>query len=188
MSLDLFTNSGVAGSLSCCIVCASGMGNVRKNLKLTNEEENFTLTNRSLSICTYTFVMVKCFWVVPFLQQLNFWTKKPVHVGMEPSKINQTRWKWHYSTFTPSLHLCHFANYAHHKILYMDIVYLDPLNEHGTPHFSLHSLPHRDNQMLPCPAAEFYNITSNIPYRPITAHALHSFRILQDRPYLRYAQ
>ena len=47
MSLDLFTSflgldcgTKVVG----CIVCASGMGNVRKNLKLTNEEH----TNRCL--------------------------------------------------------------------------------------------------------------------------------------------
>ena len=53
MSLDLFTFSRSVWVVG-CIVCASGMGNVRKNLKLTNEEENFTLTNRSLSICTYT--------------------------------------------------------------------------------------------------------------------------------------
>jgi len=32
-----------------------------------------------------------------------------VHVGMEASKTNQTRWKWHHNTFTPSLHLVPFC-------------------------------------------------------------------------------
>ena len=30
---------------------------------------------------------------------------KQVHVGMEPSKTNQTRWEWHHNTFAPPLHL-----------------------------------------------------------------------------------
>ena len=39
------------------------------------------------------------------------WTKQ-VHVGMEPSTTNQTRWEWYHNTFTPSLHLVpFFANY-----------------------------------------------------------------------------
>jgi len=25
---------------------------------------------------------------------------KQAHIGMEPSKTNQTRWEWHHSTFT----------------------------------------------------------------------------------------
>ena len=36
---------------------------------------------------------------------------------LEPSKINQTRWEWHHTPFL----LCHFANYAHHKTLYMQL-------------------------------------------------------------------
>ena len=35
---------------------------------------------------------------------------------MEASEINQTRWEWHHTTFTPSLHLvpfcCHLHKYA----------------------------------------------------------------------------
>ena len=34
---------------------------------------------------------------------------KQVHVGMEASKTNQTRWEWHHNTFTPSLHLVPFC-------------------------------------------------------------------------------
>ena len=36
-----------------------------------------------------------------------FW--KQVHVGMEASKTNQTRWEWYHNTFTPSLHLVPFC-------------------------------------------------------------------------------
>ena len=32
-----------------------------------------------------------------------------MHVGMEASKTNQTRWEWHCNTFTPSLHLVPFC-------------------------------------------------------------------------------
>ena len=56
-------------------------------------------------------------------------------------KTNQTRWEWH-NTFTPSLHLVPFShNYAHHKTLYMHLAYSCTLNEQGTQHCSLHSLP-----------------------------------------------
>ena len=44
-------------------------------------------------------------------------------VGMEPSKVNQTRLSHH-----PYI-LCHFANYTHHKTLYMHIGLFHPLNE-----------------------------------------------------------
>ena len=32
-----------------------------------------------------------------------------MHVGMEPSKTNQTRWEQHHNNFTPSLHLVPFC-------------------------------------------------------------------------------
>ena len=34
---------------------------------------------------------------------------KQAHVGMEPSKTNQTRWERHHNIFTPSLHLVPFC-------------------------------------------------------------------------------
>ena len=38
----------------------------------------------------------------------NFAKCKQAHVGMEPSKTNQTRWEHYHNTFTPSLHLVQF--------------------------------------------------------------------------------
>jgi len=43
---------------------------------------------------------------------------KQAHV-LEPSKTNQTRWEWHHTPFL----LYHFANYAHHKTLNMQLAY-----------------------------------------------------------------
>ena len=34
---------------------------------------------------------------------------KQVHVGVEPSKSNQTRWEWHHNTFITFLHLMPFS-------------------------------------------------------------------------------
>ena len=39
----------------------------------------------------------------------KFSERKQAHVGIEPSKTNQTRWEWHHNTFTPSLHLVQFC-------------------------------------------------------------------------------
>ena len=39
--------------------------------------------------------------------------EKQVHVGMEASKTNQTRWEWHHNIFTPSLHLVPFCRHLH---------------------------------------------------------------------------
>ena len=39
--------------------------------------------------------------------------------------------------------LCHFANHAHHKPLYMHLAYSYGLNEQGTQLCSLHSLTHK---------------------------------------------
>ena len=50
------------------------------------------------------------------------------------------------NTTTHSHHpyiLCHFANYAHQKTLYMHLAYSHPLNEYGTQHCSVHSFPHK---------------------------------------------
>ena len=43
----------------------------------------------------------------------KFFEQKQEHVGIEPSKTNQTRWEWHHNTFTTFLYiLCHFSNYV----------------------------------------------------------------------------
>ena len=46
---------------------------------------------------------------IAFWQPDKLQGTKQVHVGMEPSKTNQTRWEWHYYTFPPSLHLVPFC-------------------------------------------------------------------------------
>ena len=74
---------------------------------------------------------------------------------------NPTKLDWDDTTIL-LLHpyvLCHFANSAPHKTLYMHITYSHPLNEHGTQYCSLHSLPHRRLPYVPCPAAGFHSIT-----------------------------
>ena len=45
------------------------------------------------------------------------------HVGMESSKSNQTRWEWHNSTVSPSLHLVPFCQLCTPKTLYMHLAY-----------------------------------------------------------------
>ena len=47
--------------------------------------------------------------------------------------------------------LCHFANYAQHKTLYMHLAYSYALNEQGTQHWSLQS---SIDPYLPCSAAQ----------------------------------
>ena len=42
---------------------------------------------------------LKCSWQPDKLQ-----VTKQMHLGMESSKTNQTRWEWHHNTFPPSLH------------------------------------------------------------------------------------
>ena len=43
----------------------------------------------------------------------KFSEEKQVHVGMEDSTINQTRWEWHHNTFTSFLHLVPFCHHLH---------------------------------------------------------------------------
>ena len=38
----------------------------------------------------------------------HWWCWYEVHIGLEPSKTDQTRWEWHHNTFKPSLHLMPF--------------------------------------------------------------------------------
>ena len=50
---------------------------------------------------------------------------------MKRSKTNQTRWEWHHSTFTPSLHLVPFCQLCtpQLKISRCTLAYSNPLNE-----------------------------------------------------------
>ena len=84
---------------------------------------------------------------------------KQLHVGMEASKTNQTRWEWHHNTFTPSLHLVPFCQLRTPQNSLHPIPYA--LNEQGTQLCSLHSLMHiKDDPYLPCSAAiKFHSIT-----------------------------
>ena len=70
-----------------------------------------------------------------------FWTK--TSAWMEPSKTNQTRWEWHHSNFTPSLHLVPFCQLCTPQTRCMHLAYSHPLNEHCAQHCSFHSLLHK---------------------------------------------
>ena len=113
---------------------------------------------------------------------------KQAHVGIEPSKTNQTRWKWHHNTFIPSYILCHFAKYAHHESFYMHLassiciewtrysVLLTPVfHQSLSAMFSSSKISQHNLNS---------NLNSNIPYRPSTAHALQSYTGKTARPYL----
>ena len=45
---------------------------------------------------------LRCYFYQQVTKKFSEW--KQAHVGMEPSKTNQTRWECHHNTFTPSLH------------------------------------------------------------------------------------
>ena len=68
---------------------------------------------------------------------------KQAHVGLEPSKSNQSRWEWHHNIYTPSLHLVPFCllctpqNSLHVLSLFICI------DEQDTQLCSLHSLTHK---------------------------------------------
>ena len=84
--------------------------------------------------------------------------------------------------------LCHFANYAPTKLSTCTLkpTQTHQMNEQGTQHCSLHSLPHKRKSifaMFSSNKSSQHKLHSNMPYRLNTAHALHSFYI-QDRPYL----
>ena len=53
----------------------------------------------------------------------TFCEGKQVHVGMEASKTNQTRWEWHHNTFTPYLHLVPFCHHLHKYALCFFVVW-----------------------------------------------------------------
>ena len=112
---------------------------------------------------------------------------------MEPSKTNQTRWEWDYITFTPSLHLVQFANYAH-RTLYLHFGLSHPLkdcmttHQQDTQHCLLHSLSHTRQPICAMfnsnnNKSSQHNSHLNMPYKHITAHGLYSFCI-QNRPHL----
>ena len=78
---------------------------------------------------------------------------------MEPTKLdgNDTTLSHH------PYFLCHFANYAHHKLsrCTLPYSYSHSLNEHSTQQYSLHSLPHKRQFNLRCSAGLKFH---NIPY------------------------
>ena len=81
------------------------------------------------------------------------------HVGMEPSKTNQTRWEWPNSTFTPSLHA------------------------HQNSHSRAFHIKGSTCVRLSSNKSSQHNWHFNMPNRCSTAHAIHSFCI-QNRPHL----
>ena len=63
---------------------------------------------------------------------------------------------------------------------YQTLAYSYALNEQGTCFAHFHSLPHKRwplSAMFSSNEISWHNLNSNIPYRPNTAHALHSFCI-----------
>ena len=98
---------------------------------------------------------------------------------MESSKTGQTRWERHCNTFTQSLHLVPFCQLC--------TTQNSTLNEHGTQHYSLHSLPHkRQSISATFSSNKISQHKIKTPYRPSTAHsfcilhtvsAYHSFYI-----------
>ena len=100
----------------------------------------------------------------------SFPSWKQVHVGMEASKTNQTRWEWHHNTHTIQTSCaCHFANHAHHKLHWMNKVLS----------FAHHSPTHKRwpiSAMFSSDKTSKGNLNSNI-HRPSIAHGLHSFCI-----------
>ena len=66
-----------------------------------------------------------------------------MHVGMETSVVNRTTWNDNTTLSHHPYILCHFANYAHHKTLYMHLAYSYGLNEQGTQLCSLSSFTYK---------------------------------------------
>ena len=114
---------------------------------------------------------------------------KQVHVRMELSKTNQTRWEWHHNIYAPSLHLVPFCllctpqNYA--LCIFICIEWT-----RYTQLCSLHSLTHKRqpiSAMFSSNKISQHNLNSNIPHRPSIAQALHSF-CMQSRQTICHAQ
>ena len=129
---------------------------------------------------------------------------KQAHVGMEPSKTNQTRWEQHHNTFTPSLHLVPFCQPCTPQTLHTPAT---PTSQQTTLLPATSHLPHNTtsntltyhkvwtNTLLLIPQPSTYNTPltchaqqlqkptghtthPNMPHRPSTHLAPHSAYIL----------
>ena len=76
--------------------------------------------------------------------------------------------------------LCHFANYAHHKTLYMHFAYSICIDEQGTQLCSLHSLIHINaDPNPPCSAAiKFHSIHLKLQHTTHTQHCSNTAQFL----------
>ena len=100
---------------------------------------------------------------------------KQAHVYRDGSLKNQPNLDGN-DTTTLSHHpyiLCHFANYTHHKNLYMHLAY--PICKQGTQLCSLQSYTHKRlpvSAMFSSNKISQHNLNSNIPHRPSIGQAL----------------
>ena len=99
---------------------------------------------------------------------------------MKHSKTSRTRWERHHNTFTPSLHLVPFCQLCMHN----KKLFTHSLNEHGTQHCSLHSLPHKRQSTSATFISNKISQHNLNPQHTIQSITTHSF-CMQDRLYLR---
>jgi len=60
-----------------------------------------------IQLCSGPLQKAKCLSLGPKLEVIKFPERKSAHVGMDPSKTNQTRWELHHNTFTiPTVSCC----------------------------------------------------------------------------------
>jgi len=79
----------------------------------------------------------------------------------------------HFHTISTSCAI-QVANYAHHKTLYIHVAYSYALNEQGTQHCSLHSLPSIHITMFSSNKISQHNLNFNKSYRPYTIHTIQT--------------
>ena len=124
---------------------------------------------------------------IPYKSQNVFWMKtstcRDVILKNQPDKMGMIAQYFH--TILTSCAILPTTHTTKLTTCTLPYCYLHPPNKHGTQHSSLHSLPHKNNPYLPCPAAiQFHNnLYSNIAIQTSIGHALHSFCI-QNRPCL----
>ena len=102
------------------------------------------------------------------IQYVKIWITEYGHVESKFQNPSQRCRNFQLCTPQNSLHALSLYSYA--------------LNEQGTQLCSLHSLTHTHKRwpisaMFSSNKISQHNLNSNIPYRPSTAHALHSFWI-----------
>jgi len=87
---------------------------------------------------------------------------------MEPSKTNQTRWEWHYNTLIFAILPTKHKNITLHAL---SLFICTKWTRYSTVfHWSI-------SAMFSSNKISQHNLNSNIPYRPSSAHGLHSFCI-----------